>query len=82
MSSVRSFARKFGLVVAATLAYLVAADLTGVALSFFFDLFGSERRTSAALYWAGTEEETLAAAPKEGHWPRKYRHTGHERPEA
>ena len=46
-----SLARKFGLVVATILVYLIAADLVGVAASFFCDVFLSERRTSAALYY-------------------------------
>jgi len=37
---------------AAILAYLVAADLVGVAVSFFCDAFVPERRTSTALYYA------------------------------
>ncbi len=37
---------------AATLGFLVAADLLGVAACFLFDVFGSERATSGALYYA------------------------------
>jgi hypothetical protein len=39
-------------IVFATLAYLVVADLVGVAVCFFYDAIASERRTSTALFYA------------------------------
>jgi hypothetical protein len=40
------------MIAAGTLAFLVAADLVGVAACFFCDALLAERRTSAALYYA------------------------------
>jgi hypothetical protein len=47
-----SLARKLGITVGCTLACLVAADLVGVAASFFCDTFLSDRRSSTALFYA------------------------------